>query len=238
MDVEATQRTSTVYKNTYLFTPKEDTGSLTQFTVEYRALSYKELLFLRNNFFSKNMQHSAKPFIIEYATIRYWNIQDKDGNDITTTTKLLEVLPQDYVNLLVEDILRNSVLPEGFGYQATTGLDLAMDDKFQSDDWDCTECQLRNLHKQRNCGYVDKKEWSDKFMLVVGTETFYECPMYSLDHQIISDMFKTYSMSELGNLPDTGGLYDQTEFFVTSATLVRNKVKAMEKEAHEEMTKK
>lgn len=234
MEGEATQHTSTIYKKTYLFTPPEDTSSLTQFTIEYRALSYKELLFLRENFFDKNMRHSSKPFILEYAIIRYWNIQDTNGNDIKNTTKLIEILPQDYINLLSDEIIRNSLYPEGYSYQATTGLDLAMDDKFQSDDWNCEECQLRSLHKQRNCGYVDKEEWSSKFMLVVGTETFYECPMFQLDQQTIGDMFKSYSMTELGLLPDDGGLYDQTEFFVTSSRLVKNKVKTMEKAAHEE----
>jgi hypothetical protein len=119
---------------------------------------------------------------------------------------------------------------------------LHFDAQFNTDTWKCSECQRKGLDKLRNFGYLNYKDnpkvFSDTFQVTVGHDRYTHCPIYDINKEILSDAIECYNSSEAKFLPDSGGLYDQTRFFVISSRIVGEKIYERDKKQLEEEQRK
>lgn len=65
-----------------------------------------------------------------------------------------------------------------------------------------------------------------------------KCPIGGLDWELLGDALEAYELLDAGFLPESGSIYDQTEFFFESSRLVKRKIKAKEAEDIKKAAKK
>lgn len=146
------------------------------------------------------------------------------------------VLPLDLQQELIS-LIDTLYLPNKDFYDSLAlSLELTLNDKYKGESWDCTSCQARNLHKQRNCYLISKDEHEDSISYQVLDEIHTECPMNKKDVKLLDAAFHARNYSESGFLPEVGALGDQTVFFViasqkTSAAIIRQQNKRAEESA-------
>lgn len=113
-------------------------------------------------------------------------------------------------------------------------IEIKFDKKFQTDTWNCKICQRKKLDRMRNCGFRNEKNKLKDFNIIVGDKLYTYCPIYDIDKELLSKAIECYNLYEKGFLPEQGGLYDQTQFFIIASNLVAEKVqKEHEKELQE-----
>lgn len=136
-------------------------------------------------------------------------------------------LPLELRNELLEVIVTTSIPNQKFFTSLDITLELAIDSKFQGDDWNCTNCQARKIDKQRNCPFLDPEEYhEDTFRLDVGGETYRVCPMNLKDNNILQHAFEAKNIREAGSLPESGALGDQPVFYVIASQKLHNKLES------------
>ena len=69
------------------------------------------------------------------------------------------------------------------------------------------------------------------FKVHADNQVYTHCPIYDIDKDILADAVDSYLMFDGKLLPDAGGLYDQTRFFVFASSIVTQKLR--EEEAKE-----
>jgi len=216
---------STSYKKEYYYEIADTT--LSPPTLVLRALSIRELNLVRG--FGKS-QNTAKLIAIKKSLITTLNIEGA-----TSIDDVLNSLSQEQIEEIYSFIISSSVYTEALHKTTSLSIKLAMDEKFQTDTWDCDMCRHKGLDTQRNCRFREDFEelYLPAFQVLVDGEVYKDCPMYYKDSVITRDAFMCYSAYDKGVLPDSGGLYDQTEFFVNASSLVRDYRAKLEREAME-----
>jgi hypothetical protein len=149
----------------------------------------------------------------------------------------LDKLPPPIIAEISTEILELSTLTEEDTKSLDMAVDLTFDKRFKTGSWKCDTCQYKKLDKTRNCGYLAPKFQGNDFSVTVGKQVYKECPIYFLDTTLFNDALDCYMMYDKNFLPDSGGLYDQTKFFVYSSKLISNKVKELEEKAMKEHNK-
>ena len=204
-----------VTKGTYYYTPSKYLDT-TQLQVVFRSLSYTESLSLypliednQENLFAYQVCRTA---IIDVITV-------------TGTTVSIDTLSPLDIKEIANKIIEVSYVQTEESSKLTSSIDVAFTEKLQTESWKCDYCQEKGLDKVRNCGYLSEDQHSDDFTLQVGGNTYKKCPIYYVDDDLLSSALESYRLYENKQLPDEGGLYDQTHFFVLASKLVDNKIK-------------
>jgi len=146
-------------------------------------------------------------------------------------------LPIDLRNELLEVIIKTSIPNKEFFDTLDITLELAIDSKFQGDDWECSNCQKRKLDFQRNCPYLDKEEHEDSFSLDINGETYRVCPMNLKDPELLQKAFEAKSLRESTGLPEDGSIGEQSAFYVICSQKVINKIETHKNKQMAEATK-
>lgn len=218
---------STLYKREYLVTIDDDLESLQPFQVIFRALSVRDLDYIRS-LYPTSETNQINLATIEKSIVSIINATYTDGTSLTTAD--YHKLPQQILSNIAKNITAISVVTEELISKISINVTLAIDSKYQADTWNCDMCRERKLDTVRNCKYrPDYLETFDKnFRIIVSGTSYDHCPMYYKDSTLLSDIFNAYYGWEQGVLPDGGSLVDQTEFFMVAVLLVKKAVKEQE----------
>jgi len=116
-------------------------------------------------------------------------------------------------------------------------LKLKMSKDLQSENWSCETCKLKKLNYSRNCPYLEEKYHNQDVILYINGEAYKTCPVYELNEnsELIGKAMTAYYYLDKGIYPESGGLFDQTMFFIESSSLVDTIVKEEEKKDLEKM---
>ena len=121
----------------------------------------------------------------------------------------------------------------------TLSVSIKFTKQFQGETWDCKVCKDKRLDKTRNCGFRGELGKDPSFKIVADKQIYSHCPIYDVDSSILADGVDSYVMYDKKLLPDAGGLYDQTRFFVLSSSIITSKLREEEeKEAKAAKRKK
>ena len=232
---------SRLYKRVSLYTPTKLKELGSTFMVELRTLSHKELLDL-DHLVENNR---IKQLLIRVAELSILNLEELFNYWYTKVNKISTdgIPPYEYLNNIDYSVLLDigtvalslSKAENDFYEKLDVGIDLVSEEKFQTESWTCEVCKEKRLDKIRNCGYLGEKDKDKKFFVYVGENKYSYCPIYDLDKELVSQAFLCYAQYDKGILPEAGGLYDQTQFFVLSTQFVAMKQNAQQQKELDKM---
>ncbi len=208
-------------------------------TITYKTLSKKDII---NSEYLKDSYYERALYFAEKAIIKIDNVFDEDGVVVTNAT--VHDLPIHIIKELATEIVIKSQVPDNFIDKLILNLDITFDKNLSKDTWKCEVCKQRGLDKVRNCGYLGgnsaekNKFYSKDFVVEVNGNLYTYCPIYEVDKEILNSAFSCYEMFKNGLTPEEGGVYDQTEFFVTSSSVVSSKVSEYERKEMEKLKNK
>ncbi len=201
-----------------------------KFLVCCRILSKKELEALSEYNADKEVR-SETSYLIYSMAIEY--VEDDKGNRLTYNE-----LPYAVCVEIAEFILKESIISPEEYEKLVLNIRLHFAEELKSDNWNCEICKNKRLDRVRNCGFRGELDKNKDFKVQIGEHIYTHCPIYDIDKELIASAIECYNIFSSGFLPDSGGLYDQTQFFITSATLVDSAYKKQqEKEMKEELSK-
>lgn len=178
---------------------------------------------------SPTTQHQ---FAYNVCKVAILEIEDEDGDEHT-----LSSLPPPVITEISEQILDKSIITDEEAEKLVLNVNISMDNTFKTDSWNCENCRYKKLDRIRNCGYLGEKEKRDDFRVNVGKQVYTYCPIYDIDAQLLDSAIECYMMYDKNILPDSGGLYDQTRFFVIASRIFTNKVREEELKEHKKHKK-
>lgn len=208
-----------------------DDTTLTPFSVVFRALSRRDMDFIRG--LEKPTENDINIITLEKSLIKFINVKDIHNTPITTPDiELLSITQQSQLSKMIHKV---STLNMDIIDSMRLNSKIALEDNFQTETWQCSECQRRNLDVQRNC---KKREDYDEifnpaFKVLVGTEEFRDCPMFYKDEVLTKAMFECYSTADKGLLPEIGGVVDQTEFYQYGVDFINAEIQKMKAAAYD-----
>ncbi len=170
--------------------------SLEGINIEFRAVSYKQLDMLQTKYSLKH--HQLNIAIVKQALL---NSNDFIHLSVKDLDKLYSIIIE--VSTITTEDMENIV-------EAVT---ITMSDSFEDETF--------KLDKHRNCPLQDVITHDPGVFYIVDNKKIAVCPMDSLNSGYINDAFKAYNMYDNGLLPEAGGLYDQSLFFVEISSLVK-----------------
>lgn len=220
-----------VYSNfyeTYWYTPQSERESPKPASFLLQQPSYKLYTAigkseeLPEGFLKESVDH----LLLEHCVVGAMNV---DGYE--SPLDLPIVIQQD----LLTTILELFYPTEEFLKELSFNLDASIDDKFSNDTWNCDNCQKRRLNRQRNCPFLDPKEFhSPAFTLTIGEQVFTQCPMNTRNYKLIGTAFEGYKLAESSFLPTIGGYGEQPLMFCILSQRVKEKVNFYERKQMEE----
>ena len=200
---------STIYIREYFYT------TLSGMDIEYRALSYKELENIKTKYDTRyNQSH--------IAIIKCSLLIKEDFNKLT----------QKDIDILYTKIVDNSIVTNEEMDTIEASISILMEDTFKDDTFkSCKLCQERKLDTQRNCPLLHESTHDKMVFYIIGNKKVKVCPMDKVNSPIIGDSLRCNNILESGQLPMTGGMYDQTMFFVEVGSLVKGIINRHQAEA-------
>jgi len=217
-----------VSKHLYYYTPKQYEEDI-RLNITFSALSHKELTALEQ-FIETNQSNE---FSYQSCKLAISSIEDNFGNELT-----LSDLTSPLINEIGEVILEYSSITNSDYEKLETSVNISLDNTFKSESWKCSVCKAKRLDKIRNCGFLGEKEKSKDFKVYLSNQVYTYCPIYDVDAELLNSAIDCYSMYDKGMYPDSGGLYDQTRFFIISSQLMANKIRDMELKEAKKNSKK
>jgi len=215
-------------KGLYYFVPSQYESDI-ELQVTFTALSHGQLLSLNNlidsDRTSEYTYQSCKLAVIE--------IEDRNGDilpfsslsPVTLVELSLNILEMSSVTQTELDTLKKSV-------------NIKFGKTFKAETWDCEICKSKRLDKTRNCGFRGELDKDPTFKVHADNQVYTHCPIYDVDQDILTDAVDSYMMFDENMLPDAGGLYDQTRFFVFASSIVTQKLREEERKEAEAAKRK
>ena len=181
----------------------------------FRVLSKREI----NNLYSL-YSNSKFAFMINTLKISLSDekiideLSDKEIENIYTTIMELSIPTNKHLTLL-KDVFN-----------------LSNDNALQSDTWSCEVCKERNLQKVRACGYLPEEERDKSFQIYAGGAIHKICPIYKVQkyNDLMSSAYEGYKYYRKGLMPEPGGMYDQTSWFIELSLKLDNLIKIKQAE--------
>jgi len=198
------------------------------YTIICRPLSYKELQTLITLTDTKNIEHETVLRVCQMAIIK---IESPFGD-----TLHLHELPYKDLPIISKFILNNSAVTPKDSEILYNSVTTYFSYELKSKTWDCELCKSKKLDRQRNCGFRNEQHKRDDFAIQIGEHLYTSCPIYYVDKKILSKAIECFNVYESGFLPDAGGFFDQTSFFVQASQLVQRAIRAKEKKEMENIS--
>jgi hypothetical protein len=196
--------------------------------IEFRALSYKEMIFIEELFYKGN-HNLALLKAIEFTKPKVYSDYYEQIN--------IDSLSIEFIKKIGDLIISYSEVTAEEYKKLLFSIDIHLDEQFQNDTWNCEVCKSKKLDRFRNCGYRGEQNKNPNFKLYVGKKVYTYCPIYETDKEILADAIEAYNCLENGHLPDEGGLYDQTKFFNIASFKVKEKIKEEQQKELEKLAK-
>ena len=221
---------STLYRREYTYVVDDDTISPP--TILFKALSKRDINFIRS--LSDKDSFLITTTFLERSITQLINFIDTEGNQFTDISSLYKYLSKYDISNLISKISEVSFVTPEILESLSINVAIGMDEKFQTDTWDCNECQRRHLDRQRNCKLRDDYDtiYNPAFKILVNDIEYRDCPMLYRDTDLLRDAFDCYTYYNKGILPDTGALLDQTEFYQFAVSAVHSKEQQLKEEAY------
>ena len=217
-----------LFRQKLYYTPQNGEWSTTTFVLH--TLSYKSILNL--NYFLENRKYSE--YYIRLLEESLITIEDENNENIP-----IEWVPYKVLKEVGDFVVEESTISEKELTQLKTSLEIHFSKQMQADTWKCDVCRRKRLDKQRNCGFLPKEERQDvDFKLYVGNTLYTHCPIYDVNPSLLSTAIEAYNIGKNRFLPDTGGWYDQTQFFCIAYQLVADAVAKKQEEELKELKQK
>ena len=190
---------STIYLRDYFYTTLSGTD------ISYRALSYKELENIQSKYQHKYNQSRITTIKTALESQEDFSILSSKDIVILHST-ILEVSSVSTKDIKTIEYAVKVVLDDTF-----------KDDTFKS----CKLCQKKKLDRHRNCPLLDSATHDPGVFYILDSEKITVCPMDGVNSPIVGDAFRAHGMYDNGFLPSSGGLYEQSMFFVEVSSLVK-----------------
>lgn len=210
---------TTVYRKEYLYTVDTTDTTLNPFQIIFKALSIKDIDFIRN--LTQTATNQINLIILQKSIIEFINIFDNLGNEVKNAD--ISILNIEQIKDIAKVIWDLSTVSEETYKVMKLSATIALDKSFQTDTWTCEYCKYKGLDRSRNCKFRKdfKDNYDNTFFVMVNGEKFKECPIYYKNDKYISDMFLSFNSFEKGILPEVGGLADQSEFFIYAVKIIQ-----------------
>ena len=220
---------SQTHKIKHYYTPQAFLmSSLLEVTVVYTTLSYKQLNSLTKLF--EDGKH--KEYTIRVCEEAIDSIEGLSGIELAVNQ-----LPYSVLEELAGEIIKSSSITDEEFNKMTTSINIHFSDALSADTWKCEVCKRKRLQGSRNCGFLGEQDKDPTFKIVVDDAIYTHCPIYDLDKDILQKAIESYNVYKSGFLPDSGGWYDQTQFFCISSVAVNNAVEQRKAREQEKMLK-
>lgn len=197
------------------------------YTILCRPLSHKEIMSLQSG---DSVKENVTNFKLCKIGITY--IETHTGDKIQ-----LSELPYKHIKNISKQILAKSIIEEKTikGLEQACSIYFAFELKAKT--WNCELCKKKRLDRQRNCGYRKEKNKKKDFAIQVGEQLYTSCPIYYIDTPLLSKAIESFNIYDNGFLPDSGGFYDQTIFFIRASMLVQQYIRIKEQKEMEKTLK-
>ncbi len=169
--------------------------------------------------------------ILNSSIVGYENIEGTSSNWIST-------LPQQLQQELLAVIMRLFIPTGPFMESLAVTVEMSINPKFQGDSWDCTKCQERKIHFQKNCPYLPEEDHDPDFYVQVLGVQHAKCPRFLVDNALAQASFEAHSINSGGSLPEAGGLGDQTVFYSIASQKMHNSIEHHNNQAQMDSIKK
>ena len=185
---------------------------------------------------------SNNPIIFDPTTIQLLLsehiIDTKNVMDFPDTYSLMSQLSISDIGFLYKELATISIVTTEQHEELSAMLDIQFNPVFQDESWDCKTCQERKLDYSRGCGFLaeNARDLSPLLPRIKGIR-YTQCPISSIDAFVANQASKAHTMLINSVLPESGGIGDQTDWFVKAALLFKRKVSEAEKAAYEERKK-
>ena len=206
-------------KGLYYFVPSQYESDV-ELQVTFTALSHGQLLSLNNLIDSSR----ASEYTYQSCKLAIQEIEDKEGNLLPFSS----LSPRILAELSLTILQMSSVTQEELD-TLQKSVNIKFGKTFKSETWDCTVCKDKRLDKTRNCGFRGELTKDSTFKVHADNQVYTHCPIYDVDADILADAVDSYMMFDENMLPDAGGLYDQTRFFVFASSIVTQKLREEER---------
>ena len=149
----------------------------------------------------------------------------------------IDILNDDDYNKLFDEIIKKSKVSEDIEQVLTKTFHILSDKNSANDTWNCEVCKERGLQYSRNCPLID--EGDKDFNYIIQGEVYKSCPIGETlnTKELYNSAFYSYNLYKKGLLPNSGGFFDQTDFFVTSVSIIENLISEYEQKELEKMNK-
>ena len=208
-------------KGSYFFVPTQFERE-TDILITFTALSHGQLLSLEELVFEQR----HREFTYQSCKLAIIDIENNEGILMPFTS----LSPRTLEELSLKIMECSSTTQEQLDILMKS-VEIKFSSKFQAETWNCETCKKKRLDKVRNCGFRDELYKDPNFKIIADNQVYTHCPIYDVDNDILSAGYDSYVMYDKKLLPDAGGLYDQTRFFVLSSSIITNKLR--EEEAKE-----
>ena len=200
---------STIYIKEYFY------STLNGVDIEYRALSYKELENIKTKY--ENHYNQSHIAIVKCALLKEEEFQFLTYADMY---------------LLYTQIIDNSIITNEEMNTIEESVSILMEDTFKDETFkSCKLCQERKLDRMRNCPLLDSSTHDSAVFYIINNKKVTKCPMDKVNSPIIGDALRCNNILESNQLPSSGGMYDQTMFFVEVSSLVKGIINKHQAEA-------
>ena len=206
-----------IFKQKYTYTYNKK-SSIFPTNITYQVLSKKELSNLKSQY---PKQNTFKAEVVLAST--------KNSN-------LVNELSEKQFNELFTNILKLSEIDTETVTKIKQLFTLSNAKELQSETWDCSNCKERGLQESRNCPYLKQKT---DFEFFLSGELYTYCPVYDIEEnkELFYSSMYSYSMFSKKLLPEDGGLFDQTDFFITSSFTIDSLIKELEAKEYKRLNK-
>ena len=207
--------------------------------VHLKPLTYKEI---HSQIALKYVKEHSKDIkdIYVYEALLTPHIVSVDGIiGFPSISSFVSQMSLEHKRFLYAKLLEYSVVSEEQLESIESMLDVQFNPMFQDESWECKVCQEKKLDYSRGCGFLDKdKRDSSPLLPRVSGKRIIECPISSIDFYILNQASKVHTLWASGNLPEAGGIGDQTDWFVKVALLFKRKLSEAEQASIERVKDK
>lgn len=216
------------------YTPISERDQLVPTRFLLKPLSYKTY----SSIYSRQLLPDGVEKDLFHDIILQESIMEVDNLQLDSSIPIGAQLPSEIFNELITTIL-NLYTPDSDFYKTLNlSLDIAVNPRFSGETWDCTICQSKKLHFQRNCYLVPEEEHDETFGVPVLGEIIRTCPINLKDDIIVDAAFSGRNMKESGCLPEVGGIGDQTVFFAIASQKAHSTIEYYKNKQAEEQANK
>lgn len=147
--------------------------------------------------------------------------------------KIIDYLSDKEVETLYKEILSVSIPTKEQLDTFKSVFTLSNDENLQSETWGCEICKERGLQESRACGFIPEEKRDKGFKIYAGGEIHTICPIYKIMKysDLMNAGYEAYKYYRKGLMPEFGGSYDQTMWFLELSILLDNLIKKAQADA-------